>query len=235
MQTMERDPTYIAKQVKFIRRHLGMTQDNLAEAAGLSLRTIEKIESGRHRPDEQTLRSIARVARVEVSYFDKPDPAEEARLDAQLERALRKTVLTPVSAIRTAKDFLDAFQEVRGLKLDTAAVKESDGLDKAAEMCDWLHDVMDGWSDISFTDRLVLARDFADMCGAIEKLGYVCMMGQFRQCLRIKGQPDLVATIGLMSLLSAKDAETMRFALVELEGGWETLPKDRVPMPPKPA
>jgi transcriptional regulator with XRE-family HTH domain len=223
MQTMERDPAYIAKQVKFIRHHLGMTQDNLAVASGLSLRTIEKVDSGRHRPDEQTLRSIARAAGVNVAYFNKPGPAQEARLEAQLESALRKAVVTPVSAIHTAKDFLDAFKEPQGFKFDMSAVKESEGLDDATEMCDWISDVMNGWSDVSLTDRLMMARQFAEMCGEIEKRGYVCIMGQFCQRLRSKDRPDLIATIGLMSIISAKDAETMRFAMVVLEGGWETL------------
>lgn len=231
MKTMERDAAYIAKQVKFIRRHLGMTQDNLAEASGLSLRTIEKVESGRHRPEEQTLRSIARVAGVDVAYFDKPDPAEEARLEAQLERALRKTVVTPVTPIRTEKDFLDAFQEPMGFKYDTSSVKDSPALDNAAQMCDWISDVMNGWTDVSFTDRLAMARQFVELCGELEKCGYVCMMGQFRQRLITRGRPDIVANFGLMSILAAKDAETMRFAMVELEGGWETLQEDRIPMP----
>ncbi len=235
MKTMERDPAYIAKQVKFLRSHLRMTQDNLAEASGLSLRTIEKIESGRHRPDAQTLRSIARVAGVDVAYFDKPDLAEEERLEARLERALRKTVVVPVSPIHTAKDFLDAFQAPMGFKFDTSSVKESTALDSAAEMCDWISDVMNGWSEVTFTDRLTMARQFSEMCCEIENHGYVCMMGQYRQRLINKGRPDVVANFGLLSILTVKDAKTMRFAMVELEGGWETLQEDRVPMPDKSA
>jgi DNA-binding XRE family transcriptional regulator len=79
MDTMERDPTYIAEQVKFIRKWHGFTQENLANAAGLTTRTIEKIESGRHRPDEQTLRSIARAIKVDVKFFEKPTPEQQAR------------------------------------------------------------------------------------------------------------------------------------------------------------
>lgn len=45
METMERDPLYIAEQMKFIRKMHRLTQENLADAAGLSSRTIEKIES----------------------------------------------------------------------------------------------------------------------------------------------------------------------------------------------
>ncbi|NWG54599.1 MAG: helix-turn-helix transcriptional regulator [Hydrogenophilaceae bacterium] len=54
MQTMERDPEHIAKTLKLLRKTFGLTQENLADAAGVTTRTIEKAESGRHRPDEQT-------------------------------------------------------------------------------------------------------------------------------------------------------------------------------------
>jgi len=58
---MDRDPAYIASQVKFVRKMFGLTQENLANAAGLTTCTIEKVESGRRRPEEQTLRSLARA------------------------------------------------------------------------------------------------------------------------------------------------------------------------------
>jgi transcriptional regulator with XRE-family HTH domain len=54
------DTAYIAKQLKIARQLFGLTQENVAEMTGLSTRTIEKVESGRHRPDEQTLRSLCR-------------------------------------------------------------------------------------------------------------------------------------------------------------------------------
>lgn len=60
METMERDADYIASQCKFLRKMLSLTQENLADTAGLTIRTIQKVESRRHVPDVQTLRSIAR-------------------------------------------------------------------------------------------------------------------------------------------------------------------------------
>jgi len=60
METMERDAAYIASQCKYIRKMFALTQENLADAAGLTVRTIQKVESGRHTPDVQTLRSLAR-------------------------------------------------------------------------------------------------------------------------------------------------------------------------------
>jgi transcriptional regulator with XRE-family HTH domain len=78
MEPMERDPKYIADQVKFLRKTLGLTQENLADAAGLTSRTIEKIESGGHRPEEQTLRSLARALGLDVNIFQNPSPEQEA-------------------------------------------------------------------------------------------------------------------------------------------------------------
>ena len=84
MEVMERDPAYIAQQLKFLRKTFRFTQENLADAAGLTVRTIEKLESGRHRPEEQTLRSLARAFKLDVKYFEKPTPEEEARQRAAI-------------------------------------------------------------------------------------------------------------------------------------------------------
>src|ERR1700722_6734956 len=105
MDTMERDPSFIARQVKFIRTMFRLTQENLADAAGLTTRTIEKVESGRHRPDEQALRSIARAVKIDVKYFEKPTAEQEAKQHADMERALRKIVLVPTNPVRTTAEF----------------------------------------------------------------------------------------------------------------------------------
>ena len=109
METMERDPQFIAKQFKLIRKMFRLTQENLADAAGLTTRTIEKVESGRHRPDEYTLRCIARAVKIDVGYFAKPTAEEEARQHAEIERASRKIVAVPTNPIRKPAQFLAAF------------------------------------------------------------------------------------------------------------------------------
>ena len=112
METMERDPQYIADHLRLLRKLYKLTQENLADMAHLSTRTIEKVESGRHRPEEQTLRSIARALGRDVQYFAKPTPEQEARQRAESERAIRKTVVVPIHPVRTAKDFLNLYGEL---------------------------------------------------------------------------------------------------------------------------
>ena len=227
---MERDPAYIADQVKFMRKMFRWTQENLANAAGLTTRTIEKVESGRHRPDEQTLRSIARAFNLKgIEIFKKPTPEEQARQRAEIERASRKMVMVHSRVIRTAADFLAAFGQVEFFRTDTSMVEDDKVLDLVASMADQIRDFMDIWTDVYETERLSYARSFAEQCSELEKLGFNCHMGQHRQRLRDKGKPDLVCSAGFMSIRPQATNE-LKYAMVQLDGRWETLEEDRPEM-----
>lgn len=231
MDTMERDPPYIAERVKFIRKMHRLTQENLAEAAGLSTRTIEKVESGRHRPDEQTLRSIARAAQLDVCYFEKPTPEQEERQMANLLRAQRKTVFAPINPIRTASDFLSAFEHREAFRIDTSAVTDEEALDVAAAMADWIRDCGDIWEDCYLSQRVDYAREFVTLCQQIEEMGYACYMGSHRQQLRQRDRSRMIFTVGVMTILPKEGATGTRYAMIELEGAWETMEEDRVALP----
>ena len=229
MDTMERDPIYIAEQVKFIRKVLRFTQENLADAAGLCTRTIEKVESGRHPPNEQTLRSIARVIGWDITVFEKSTPEEEARLWADLLEAQRKTVIAPIHPVHTARDFLNAFEGVfEAFRIDTSAVTDEAALDVAATITDWVIDCGDIWGDIPASGRVELAREFAEFCKEVEALGYVCYIGCHRQQVRQKNAPRMIFRVGLLSVLPATTEAKTRYAKVELDDPWETIEEDRV-------
>ena len=67
METMERDAEYIASQCKYIRKMFSLTQENLADASGLTVRTIQKVESGRHVPEVQGERVCLQERVLQVS------------------------------------------------------------------------------------------------------------------------------------------------------------------------
>ena len=230
MNTMERDPLYIAHQVKLIRKTHRLTQDNLADASGVSRRTIEKVESGRHRPDEQTLRSIARFAQVDVRFFEKPTPEQEERQRTELRRGQRKTVFAQIDPVHTASDFLGAFHEYDAWRIDTSAVRGEATLDLVAAMADWIRDCGDIWEDVYMSHRVEFAREFAQLCEQIEELQYVCYMGRHRQQLRQKDGSKMVFTVGLMTVLPKNGPEGTRYAMIQLEGAWESMEEDRVPL-----
>ena len=232
MEAMERNPAYIAEQLKFLRKVFKLTQENLADAAGLSTRTIEKIESGRHRPDEQTLRSLGRALNMDIKIFDKPTPEQEARTHAEMQRALRKMVLVPTHPIRTAGDFMKAFGERDAFRFNTSEIDKEEALEIAAAISDFIKDLDGIWGDCSMSQQLDYARSVADLCKDIERHGFVCYLGHHGQKLVERGIPTLVFDVGLLSFLRAEGTSGTRYALVQLEGAWESLEKDRVPLSP---
>ena len=58
----------LSENVKRIRRQKGLSQDKLAKAAGITLTTVVKIESGANdNPTLKTLRSLAEALGVTVN------------------------------------------------------------------------------------------------------------------------------------------------------------------------
>ncbi|ALG60978.1 MULTISPECIES: helix-turn-helix domain-containing protein [Citromicrobium] len=226
MDTLKRDPEYIAEQVKLIRKMFSLTQENLADAAGLSSRTIEKIESGRHRPEIQTLRSIARAVQFDVNVFAKPSPEEEERQKSEMLRAFRKTVVAPINPVRTVNDFLHALEARDAFRIDTSAVSEDAALSIAAEMTDWIRDLGDIWDECYMSQRVEYAREFVNLCQQIEGAGYICYMGRHRQQMRYREGSRTILTVGLMIILP-KNSDATRYTIIPLEGVWESVEEER--------
>lgn len=220
MDSMQRDPTFIAEQVRLLLKVHSLTQENLAELAGLTTRTIEKVVSGRHRPEEQTLRSIARAVQIDVRFFDKPTPEEVARQREAMERALRKSVLVPLVRITTANEFLGAFDQRDAYRIDVSAVGNPEALSLAGALGDWLRDLTDVWDECYLSQRIEYAGEIADLIRQLEPLGFGCFMGSHRQRLPHPSRP-LLFSVGVVTVLPLEDSGHTRFGMIELEGDWE--------------
>jgi len=58
-------------KIQELRIKLGMSQSDLAKAAGVSLQTIHRIESGKTKnPDHETIVAIAKALLVDVEQID---------------------------------------------------------------------------------------------------------------------------------------------------------------------
>jgi hypothetical protein len=109
-------------------------------------------------------------------------------------------------------------------------VKDDEALEVAASLKDYIVDLIDGWDDCNASDQLQAARYCIDSCGRLEELGYLCHMGHHKQKLREKNRPDLVFDVGLFSIRDKSGADGTRYALIELEGRWETVNEDGAPL-----
>ncbi|HVW98192.1 MAG TPA: helix-turn-helix domain-containing protein [Mucilaginibacter sp.] len=59
----------LAKKIKEIRNRKGLSQEQLADKSGLSLRTIQRIENGESVPRGDTLRRLAEALQVSPDEF----------------------------------------------------------------------------------------------------------------------------------------------------------------------
>lgn len=58
--------TLVGKRIQAFRRHLDLTQDQLAEKAGLSLKHLGEIERGRGNPTLTSLENLAAALNVSI-------------------------------------------------------------------------------------------------------------------------------------------------------------------------
>lgn len=225
METMERNAEFIADRCRYIRKMLGWAQENLADAASLTTRTIEKTESGRHTPSVQTLLSIARAVGFDVKVFSKPTPEQEKRLEEELECSLRKTSLVPTSPIRTANDFYSRNREWHAFMSDASAVEVDDALQLTAAITEWITDLDGIWELSSHSQRLDYATSIAELCRELEGLGYLTHFGSFRQ--QHMNDKGLIFFVALVTFLPKAENDGDRYALVNLDDPWEIPDQDR--------
>lgn len=63
----------IGDQLRRLRKAAGQTQQQLANAAGMSLSAVAKLEQGETDPTWNTVRALAKALGVSVAEFDVPD------------------------------------------------------------------------------------------------------------------------------------------------------------------
>lgn len=64
------------KKISDLRIRRGWTQEDLADKAGVTVRTIQRIETGATQPRLYTLKTLAEVLGTEVGDLLQPDPAD---------------------------------------------------------------------------------------------------------------------------------------------------------------
>ena len=96
----ERMREQVAKNLKRFREILGWTQEHLAEAAGLSGRTIQRAERD-GAPSAETMLALAAVFEIPVADLQRAWSTEED-VRAALERAARRYTAIPLTRRRTS-------------------------------------------------------------------------------------------------------------------------------------
>lgn len=88
------------QRVRELRRRAGLTQAQLAQAAGTSQPTIAAYESGAKSPTLRTLRRLAVAAGLEVEIVFVPPMTREDRRSLELHRAIAEKLAQDPAAVR---------------------------------------------------------------------------------------------------------------------------------------
>ena len=73
----------LMENIRRMRREKGLSQQELAELAGVGQDSISAIETGKHEPHPRTLRKLAQALDVEVAdFFKEPVPLAEAPISS---------------------------------------------------------------------------------------------------------------------------------------------------------
>lgn len=106
--------THVGSRVRLRRNMLGMSQEKLGDALGITFQQIQKYEKGANRVGASRLQAIANVLNVPVSFFFDDAPNESGAVNRGLAEENSTTYVV---------DFLNSTE---GLQLNRAFVKITD-------------------------------------------------------------------------------------------------------------
>ncbi|MCZ4090519.1 MULTISPECIES: helix-turn-helix domain-containing protein [Sinorhizobium] len=103
---------HVGSRIRLRRTMLGMSQEKLGEALGITFQQIQKYEKGTNRVGASRLQNISSILNVPVSFFFEDAPGEGAA-----------SGMAEASSSNYVVDFLSSSE---GLQLNRAFVKISD-------------------------------------------------------------------------------------------------------------
>ncbi|MDO3385368.1 helix-turn-helix transcriptional regulator [Gilvimarinus sp. SDUM040013] len=87
-------------QIRKLREDIGLSQERLAEATGLSLRTVQRAEAG-HRVSYASLRALATTFEIDVDLLERELYAMSTAKDDYVEKPLWVRLLLSLPSIRS--------------------------------------------------------------------------------------------------------------------------------------
>lgn len=130
----------LGERLERLRVEHGLSQDQLAEAVGLTRAAVSHYEKGRRRPDFDTVRKLADFFRVSTDYLlgltDQPSPQEGSKIEV-FARRLRESRIKKGMEIRELAERLKLSESyLSGLEENPLRYPGVTTLNRLAEMLD---------------------------------------------------------------------------------------------------
>lgn len=164
----------VARNLRRFREALGWTQEHLAEAAGLSGRTIQRAERDGELGAE-TMQALAAVFEVSVADLRRPWPTDD-EIRAAVEETAKNFKLISLTVVGRASD-LRPFMGADAWQVDHIAGLSEEQEDEITGLEELLHDDGDIWTDIGPTERREAVKTIFETISRLQSGGLCVAMG----------------------------------------------------------
>jgi transcriptional regulator with XRE-family HTH domain len=193
--------------VRLLRMSKGWTQETLAELAGVSSRTIQRLEDGQG-GSADTLRAVARAVEAEdLDFLLRPQQvlteAGLQRRQAEFERDYMQLDAAPALTGSAVEAFMTDLTMLCCVGHD---VENPATQDTAASLFDFLRDYLDIKSELTYQDRLSMARSLDELVATLRADGWTPIVAHRRTKLMNDHWADKApwpVTIGYIALVRA--------------------------------
>jgi transcriptional regulator with XRE-family HTH domain len=107
---------HVGSRVRLRRNMLGLSQEKLGDAIGLTFQQVQKYERGANRIGASRLHELSRVLDVPVSFFyDDVDPVRAEAIPPGFEESPQETFESDPLRKRETHDLVDAYYRIEDL------------------------------------------------------------------------------------------------------------------------
>ena len=165
-----------------MRTEKGWSQEHLAEASGISERTIRRVESGAATPSLQTLQTLANGFWVDVSQFT-----------ALLREVPRSQAVTQVQEILNGEQFFNALAGAHFLSTRIAEPQDPGAADLIRDLLSET-ETAEIWGDIPPVSRFDSARNVTDTISRLREVGWFVAVARSRRTMQV-GDAELPSAV----------------------------------------
>jgi transcriptional regulator with XRE-family HTH domain len=198
----------MGRNIRARRELLSWTQEQLAEAATVSLRTVQRAEEGQVLSAE-SLQALAGA--LDVSLETLRTNHDEAALEAALEQTKSRYKFIQLQRIERGTVFRDLLP-ADAYQVDRSHVKDDAAEDVIATLEQHLSDLGDMWSDMEPIQRHQALKDVHEEIENLKSLGFVVTAGIDEMRLRIPNSEGTFS-MNVLRVVVAPESEPKLFAL----------------------
>lgn len=202
--------TAVAWIFRELRKKAGYSQEKVAEWAGLSVRTVQRLEKDGSFSDD-TIKAVAEVYKVDSKEIR--ETAEKAAQEAEAEAKKKfddQFIVIPLIRLRLGAVLGHVLRGVHMIQPQCPPAMPADVEEIAAEFFDRLNDYLDIYRDITNTELLVEHRAFDEFLGQLEQKGFSVFGGTFVRIANCDGGEPSKMQQGIVLVLSSTEPRIQR-------------------------